>query len=46
MKIGAHLQRSVRQTRSKNERADHALVPEVINFDFELTMTLQKYAWV
>ena len=29
-----------------NGRADHALVPEVINFDFELTMTLQKYAWV
>jgi len=34
------------QTRSKNGRADHALAPEVIEFDFELTMTLQKNAWV
>jgi hypothetical protein len=36
---------TLRQTNSlQNGRADHALVPEVINFDFELTMTLQKYA--
>jgi hypothetical protein len=44
METGNTFQRSLRQTRSKNGRADQALAPEVIKFDSELTMTLQKNA--